>query len=262
MPIRINSTVGGETTKSYRSLDTSRVPRFLAPADAVKAIGAYQAMVKEFNAFMAELRAAVNDGEEGKAKAADTAAVRALVEAGKPVKDLTKNHDAYKAAAAGYEVQYSVWLSRLVDAEKLVKVELDRPGDEATIERALQIAEERAQPYRDAIAAMLEARDHYMAGMDAVRWAVQQTTHDDTKAVIPPGKILPRVEHPKDPLDVSSVMADAERHKMRLDALFGNTHGSKEVLNAAKRFVYGRLKDDPDYKPEGERKRGNRYYGY
>ncbi len=245
--------------KRYEPIVTRHVPLFLIPADARKAIESYRAMLAEYRAFEVERADAVSDTRRAEAAAADTAAMRVLIEAGKPPTNPTKNADEYAAKVAAYGVQFDVWLSRLVDAEKAVSAALAAPGDDALIQAAIDEAERRAVPYRAAIEKALAAKDAYDEAMQAIVWAVAQTTHDKTQAKVPPGKLLPKVEAAPEPLDVTAILKDSERHTKRLDSIVGHM---SHMVNAARRFVYARLADDPDYDPSAKPPKHNRFYGY
>ncbi|MGI5286028.1 hypothetical protein ACQEVF_22205 [Nonomuraea polychroma] len=236
------------TENIHKPIVTKHVPRFLAPHDALKAIDAYTAMLSEYHAFKAEYLKTVNVGAEKSATDADKAAARKAVEAGKPVTNPTKNADAYRSKAAEYEVRHEVWLEKLVEAERLVEAELAKPGDDALIERSIEIAEERAGKYRTAISAMLEARDYYKEALHAISWAVAQSPHDPAPAVLPSGKIPPPPQASREEVDVSAILADSERHKGRLDLLVGR--GNRQLIEAARRFMYKRLPDDPKNDPK------------
>ncbi|MEU4577256.1 hypothetical protein [Nonomuraea sp. NPDC023979] len=228
-----------------------QVPRFLASEAAIRQLDAYKALVSEYKAFKAEYDQTINPAHESRAKTADQAAARKAVEAGKPVKDPTKHADEYRSKAAVYAVRHEVWLEKLIEAEKLVEAEISKPGNDALIERALEIAEERAVKYREHTSAMLEARDHYRESLTAVRWAVAQSAGDaDTTPTVPAGKIPPPPRREREEINVTAILGDSERHKDRLDVLVGT--GYRNVTNAALRFMYARLKDNPAYNRDEE----------
>lgn len=238
-----------KTTNYYKPLNNLKsVPMFLAPESAVKAIEAYRSMLADWHKFDGEYLKAINDGTARAAVEADKADARKAVEAGKPVKDPRKNQDAYAAKAAEYEVRREVFLEKLVEAENAVERELGSLGDDGLIEKALDIAEQRAAKYRQTISAMLDARQAYQEAVSAIAWAVgRAAAHDDGKpAALPPGKIPPPVQRPFEPVDVDAILRDSERHKGRLDLLVG---GVPKSVNAARKFMYKRLKDDPGFDP-------------
>ena len=235
------------TSNYYRPINTDYVPRFLAPKEALDAIDAYKAMLQEWRTFDAEYQKIVLSGAEKAAFDTDKDAARKAVETGKPVTKPTAHVDAYRSKAAELEVRREILLERLVEAEEALESELSKPGDDALIERALEIAEERAVNYRAAIDAMLKARDHYRQALGAVAWAVSRTAGDKTPAVIPAGKTPPKPQAPFEDYGVSAILAEPERHKGRLDLI---ASGTKDIANAARRFMYKRLSDDPGYDPD------------